>query len=67
VIGFDDIEADLMLDPSLTTIKVPKDELGIEALRLIVNFIKNKKALHKKIVIPVELIVRESTSICKLK
>ena len=65
VIGFDDIEADLMLNPSLSTIRVPKDELGIEALRLIVNFIKNKKALHKKIVIPVELIVRESTSICK--
>jgi len=62
VIGFDDIEADLMLDPSLTTIRVPKDELGVEALRLIVNVIKNRKSIHKKIVIPVELIVRNSTS-----
>lgn len=62
VIGFDDIEADLMLDPSLTTIRVFKDELGVEALRLIVNVIKNRKSIHKKIVIPVELIVRNSTS-----
>ena len=62
VIGFDDIEADLMLDPSLTTIRVPKDEMGVESLRLIINVIKNRKSIHKKIVIPVELIVRNSTS-----
>jgi LacI family transcriptional regulator len=65
VIGFDDIEADLMLDPPLTTIRVPKVELGVEALRLIVNLLKNKKSIHKKILIPVDLIVRNSTSLYK--
>ncbi len=67
VIGFDDIEADLMLTPSLSTIRVPKIELGAEALKLIVNTLKNKKSLPKKIVVPVELIIRESTSNCKSK
>ena len=65
VIGFDDIEADLLLNPSLTTIRVPKIELGAEALKLIVNTLKNKKSLSKKIIVPVELIIRESTTVCK--
>ncbi|HMN48026.1 MAG TPA: LacI family DNA-binding transcriptional regulator [Ignavibacteriaceae bacterium] len=67
IVGFDDVEVDLMLNPPLTTIKVPKIELGAEALRLMVNTLKNKKSLLKKILIPVELIVRESTSFCKVK
>jgi len=67
LIGFDDVEADLMLSPPLTTIRVPKIELGVEALKLLVNTLKNKKSLSKKILVPVELIVRESTSIYKPK
>ena len=67
LIGFDDVEADLMLNPPLTTIRVPKIEMGIEALKLLVNTLKNKKSLSKKILVPVELIVRESTSLCKSK
>ena len=62
LIGFDDVEADLMLNPPLTTIRVPKIEMGIEALKLLVNILNNKKSLLKKILIPVELIKRESTS-----
>ena len=62
LIGFDDVETDLMLEPSLTTIRVPKIELGAEALRLMVDFLKNKKSIPKKIIVPVELIVRESTA-----
>lgn len=65
LIGFDDVEADLMLNPPLSTIRVPKIEMGSEALKLIANIIKNKKALNKKILVPVELIKRESTSFCK--
>lgn len=67
VVGFDDIEADLMLEPPLTTIRVPKVELGAEALRLIVNNLKNKKTVVKKILIPVDLIVRNSTTNFKQK
>jgi len=48
IVGFDDVEVDLMLNPPLTTIRVPKIELGAEALRLMVNTLKNKKSLLKK-------------------
>lgn len=67
VIGFDDVEADLLLDPPLTTIRVPKIELGVEALRFIISLIKNKQENAKKILVPVELIIRKSTTkmICK--
>ncbi len=67
VIGFDGIEADLLLDPPLSTISVPKIELGVEALKLLTNTLKNKKSLPKKVVVPVELTVRKSTSVCKSK
>lgn len=67
VIGFDDVEADLMVSPPLTTIRVPKIEMGGEALKLMVNTLKNKKILPKKILVPVELIIRDSTSSIKRK
>lgn len=62
LIGFDDVEADIFLNPPLTTIKVPKFELGTEAIHLIENVIKNKSYHNKKkILVPVELIIRNST------
>ncbi|OGU33738.1 MAG: hypothetical protein A2068_12545 [Ignavibacteria bacterium GWB2_35_6b] len=65
VVGFDDVEADLMLDPPLTTIRVPKIELGAEALRLMINILKSKNSSAKKILVPVELIIRKSTKSIK--
>lgn len=60
IVGFDDVEADQLLDPPLTTIRVPKLELGAEALRMLLSGIKaNSKP--KKVLIPVELIIRKST------
>lgn len=61
IIGFDDVEVDLLLDPPLTTVRVPKIDLGVEALRLMLDVLKNKGRKHKKVLVPVELIVREST------
>ena len=61
VVGFDDVEADLMIDPPLTTIRVPKIELGVESFRTMVQILKQKKTVFKKILVPVELIVRKST------
>lgn len=60
VIGFDDVEADLLLDPPLTTIRVPKIELGAEAFRTMLKHL-NKNESNKKILVPVELIIRKST------
>jgi len=61
IIGFDDVESDILLEPPLTTVRVPKIELGAEALRTMIDFIKNKSN-SKKILVPVELVIRSSTS-----
>ena len=61
VIGFDDVEADLFIDPPLTTLRVPKLDMGAEAIQLILEIIKNKNVIAKKILVPVELIIRGST------
>ena len=60
LIGFDDVETDMMIDPPLTTIRVPKLEMGTEAVQLLRNIINTESTTTKKIIIPVELIVRKS-------
>lgn len=62
LVGFDDVEADLLLNPPLTTVRVPKIELGTEAMNVIVNALSDKSGYRaKKIVVPIELIIRNST------
>jgi LacI family transcriptional regulator len=61
IVGCDDVETDLLLDPPLTTIRIPKIDMGIEAVQLLLSLIKNKVKSAKKILVPVELIVRKST------
>lgn len=62
IIGFDDVEADLLLDPPLTTMRVPKIELGAEAFRTMLNQLNNNNSnSNKKILVPVEIIIRKST------
>lgn len=61
VVGFDDVEVDLLIDPPLTTIRIPKLNMGTEAVQLILGIINNKNIKAKKILMPVELIVRNST------
>lgn len=61
VIGFDDVEAGAQSDPPLTTIRVPKVELGMEVIKLMSDMIQNSSKLTRKILVPVELIERKST------
>lgn len=61
ILGFDDVEAGLMADPPLTTIRVPKVELGIEAIKLINDMIHGNPKSNRKILVPVELIERKTT------
>lgn len=63
IIGFDNIEGDLYQDPPLSTMSVPKIEMGQEALQLLVQKLSYKINGYKKILIPVELIVRGSTKL----
>ena len=61
LIGFDDIESDVFLEPPLTTLSVPKMDMGSEALRLISDIIDRGENSPKKVLMPVELVIRKST------
>lgn len=60
VIGYDDIQAAKLLNPSLTTIKQPLDDIGTMIYDMAVSLIEGKSIEEKHIVIEPELIKRES-------
>lgn len=62
LIGFNDIAASKYLQPSLSTVKVHTKFMGESAVELMLERIQSKRKIPKKIVIPTELIIRESTS-----
>jgi LacI family transcriptional regulator len=66
VVGFDDIEACIHVEPRLTTIRVDKEELGITAVKRLVEMIKNPDIGINRVYVPVKLVVRESCG-AKLK
>lgn len=61
ITGFDDVETAITARPTLTTVHVPKEEMGALAVRLLVNILNGTATDGTKIVVPVRLICREST------
>lgn len=61
IVGFDNIEACLQVIPRLTTVNVHCEELGSIAVRRIAEMISSKSEAVTKTVVPVELVVRESS------
>ena len=64
IVGFDDIESDVHVEPHLTTVRVNKEELGAIAVRKLVEMIENGKTVYGKNLLPVELVIRGSTRDC---
>jgi LacI family transcriptional regulator len=62
VAGFNDLEYAAHLTPPLTTIRVPAEEIGEEAARLLLAQIANKTTVQSGINIPYSLIARASTA-----
>lgn len=60
VVGFNDQPSAKYMVPSLTTVRIPSEYLGNEAVELVLNNINSSRAYNKKIVIPTELKIRES-------
>lgn len=60
IVGFDDIYTAEFLAPSLTTVRVYKDIMGEVAVETLLDRIKKKRTLGRKIVLPTELVKRES-------
>jgi DNA-binding LacI/PurR family transcriptional regulator len=60
VIGFDDIPAAAEQQPPLTTVRQPIGALGTAMTRLLLDRIDGEQGLHRRTVLPVELIQRET-------
>ncbi|HVA84723.1 MAG TPA: LacI family DNA-binding transcriptional regulator [Candidatus Saccharimonadales bacterium] len=59
VIGFDDIELARMLDPELTTVAIPAEHIGAQAMAIVLALVDGEKA--KSVTVPLALRVRGST------
>ena len=62
VVGFDDIGFAAEVNPSLTTVRVPKRTMGILAVRLLLQILAGEQDSVQKTLIPADLVVRESTA-----
>jgi LacI family transcriptional regulator len=61
VIGFDDISFAALAEPQLTTIVIPRAEIGEAAVEALIYTIKDAKNLGREFKISTQLVVREST------
>ncbi|MGG7566837.1 LacI family DNA-binding transcriptional regulator [Rhodovulum sp. DZ06] len=62
VVGFDNIEVGAHLSPPLTTIRQPRTQIGERAAELLLALIAGEDGAGIERVIPVDLILRESTA-----
>ncbi len=67
LVGYDDIEFSRITSPQITTIRQPTIEKGQTATRLLIDLIAGHKIAHEHVLLPVELIARESVSAPKLE
>ncbi len=61
VIGVSNIEMSNYTNPPLSTIDVPKKEMGMVAAEMLLYRLKGNKSSPRTIILPTELIAREST------
>jgi DNA-binding LacI/PurR family transcriptional regulator len=62
VIGFDDPRSAALLNPPLTTVRQPLDEMGRLAMKLVLALIEGQTPEPRRNVLPTELVVRASTA-----
>lgn len=65
IVSFDDIEAAAYLNPPLSTVKVHTEEMGRTAVKLMHDRLKSGRKLPLKVVLPTELMLRESSGACR--
>lgn len=63
VVGFNDMPYLARVSPALTTIRLPKREMGVQAARLLIERIDDSSSSDARLILlPCPLIVRESTA-----
>ena len=61
VIGCNDIPAAAYLSPTLSTVRLRTDIMGIMAVRLLHDRIQQERDMGVRLVVPSELVVRDSS------
>ena len=62
ITGFDDIDVAGQVTPALTTLKAPTDDIAANALSLLNDLVIGKDIAQKSVILPCQLIVRETCS-----
>jgi LacI family transcriptional regulator len=60
IVGFDNISASALVEPPLTTIDVPKQYMGEQAIKRLIAIMKEENPQHLKIEVSVSLLRRKS-------
>lgn len=60
VVGFDDFDIARWMQPSLTTVRLPGDEMGRRAAELLIARLQSGRFPRRRIDVPTELVIRES-------
>lgn len=60
VIGYNDFEVATIVEPNLTTVRVPIFELGKEAATMLIQLLQHEEIEEKNKIIPTEFIIRDS-------
>ncbi len=62
VVGYADLPPSEIITPALTSIRQPADAIGRESARLLLEVMENSQHEAQRIILPVELICRQSTA-----
>lgn len=60
LVGFDDIDSASLVDPPLTTVRVPQEEIGVHAAEMLLGAIFREEEPSGTRLVDVELVVRRS-------
>jgi len=62
LVGINDIPMVNLLDPPLTTARVPQREMGAIAARMLIGLLEREPVVDRHVLLDTELIVRGSTA-----
>ena len=61
VIGIDDIDSARFLHPALTTVALPKEQIGCASAQMLIRLMRGEALEERQILLEPELIIRETT------
>ncbi|UTF59994.1 LacI family DNA-binding transcriptional regulator [Gilvimarinus sp. DA14] len=63
--GFNDFETSAFVNPSLSSVHVPRFEMGVKAAQMILDQLEGRAPVSKKVDIGYEIVMRQSTAVAK--